>query len=101
MTAYGIELVPLIIIIVGLFINYGLPKKFAPLIAIVIGTIFAFLYSGLTDWREKILLGLVMGLNAVGLHSGLKNMNDQITFNLLKREEVKQQKKEEENKISS
>lgn len=68
--------VPLVIALTQLVKNV-FPKwlRFAPLISLVIGLVISFLmtWAGWADVRHTILNGLVMGLAASGLYSGVKN----------------------------
>lgn len=49
----------------------GLPSKFAPLISVVIGVGFSFIFPGETIGLT-ILFGVITGLTACGLYSGTK-----------------------------
>lgn len=50
----------------------GLPVKYAPLLAVVVGIVLSIL-TGLGGWGEIIINGIVAGLTAVGLFSGVKS----------------------------
>jgi len=50
----------------------GLPDKFCPLLALVLGIGFALLLPGLST-TSIIFGGIVVGLSAVGLFSTVKN----------------------------
>lgn len=49
----------------------GLSSKYAPLLAVFIGLIYAFLTQGLSV--ESLTLGIVAALTAMGLYSGTKS----------------------------
>lgn len=51
----------------------GLPQKFTPLLAIILGILFSWL-SGWGLVSEIVIGGIVAGLTAVGLYSGPKNL---------------------------
>lgn len=78
-------LAPLVVAIVAAIRATGwLPDKWAPLGSITVGIILAFIV-GVTDevsevstdaWRYIILVGLVAGLSASGLYSGVKTMRE-------------------------
>lgn len=70
-------LVPVIIGLVGVIINFGLSSKFAPLLCIVFGYIGVALLSH--SWgSQSILVGIVTGLAATGTHSGVSSSVDAI-----------------------
>jgi hypothetical protein len=76
-----------VIIIIGLIEVLkrvaGLNEKFAPVIAIILGLAasFGLSYYGETKVFEAIILGLAVGLSAVGLFSGTKNTVEGIRNN--------------------
>ena len=50
-------------------------KQIIPFVAMNIGILVMFIGGELiniVDWREKIILGLFLGLSAMGLYSGVK-----------------------------
>ena len=51
----------------------GLPEKYCPIVAVVLGIVLAILYVGATDIKKAILVGIWIGLASVGLYSGFKN----------------------------
>lgn len=66
----------LILALVELFKSaFGLNTKLAPVVAVVLGLIFSVAYSyyGDTVLYEAIVMGIIVGLSAVGLYSGTKN----------------------------
>ena len=73
---------PLVIaIIIGLvevFKKIGLNKKFAPLLSILLGLVFSFLviYFADTPVLNAIIGGIIIGLSATGLYSGVKNTTE-------------------------
>lgn len=51
----------------------GMPDRFVPLTAVVVGIVLVVL-GGLTSLTSlSILAGIAIGLSAVGLYSGVKN----------------------------
>jgi len=68
-----------VIVIIGLIqvlkavLNFN--AKWAPVLAVIFGLIasFGFLYYGETKAFEAVVMGLAIGLSAVGLYSGSKN----------------------------
>jgi len=52
----------------------GLPNKYAPIVAIVTGITLSMVYFIGIDLRRAFLVGIVLGLNAVGLWSGINNI---------------------------
>ena len=54
---------------------FGIDAKLAPIISVCLGLVFSIAYSfyGDTVLYEAIIMGLIVGLGAVGLYSGPKN----------------------------
>ena len=69
-TAIAISIV--IIGLVQIVKMYLKKKKYYAPIAVFIGIAFGVIYFG-NNIKTGILVGLIMGLNAVGLYSGTKN----------------------------
>lgn len=69
-----------VIVIVGLIEVlkrvFGMDAKLAPVVAVVLGlgASFGVTYFGETEVFKAIVLGLAVGLSAVGLYSGSKNV---------------------------
>jgi hypothetical protein len=66
-----------IAVIIGLIegaTRMGLPKRFAPVVAVVLGVAGGLVYIFPENPKMGVLVGLVMGLSAVGLYSGTKNI---------------------------
>ncbi len=72
-TVYGIALVPIIMGMVELIKRSGLPKKYSPVAALVLGILAGFYYLAPGEPHKAVLFGLAMGLTSVGLYSGTKN----------------------------
>lgn len=72
-TAFDIALVPVIIGLIEIAKQVGLPAKWSPVAAIIIGIIVGCVYVADSP-AEGILVGLTMGLAASGLYSGVKNV---------------------------
>jgi hypothetical protein len=58
--------------VVELFKGVGLPKRFAPVLALLLG--LGAGYFCVSPDTQGILAGIVMGLASVGLYSGPKNL---------------------------
>lgn len=57
----------------------GINKKLIPLLVLVIGILITFIGGDLIEivkWQEKVLVGLVLGLTAMGLYSGGKTLGE-------------------------
>ncbi|MFC4075212.1 hypothetical protein [Salinithrix halophila] len=59
--------------LVELIKRSGLPKRFVPLLALALGIAAGVFYVS-HDLAQGILSGIVLGLSAVGLYSGPKNL---------------------------
>jgi hypothetical protein len=71
--AYDIALVPIIIALIASARTAGLPARWAPLAAIVLGLVSGFVYLAPDDPKKAVLTGIVMGLSSIGAWSGAKN----------------------------
>ena len=71
---YGLPIAAVIVGLVELAKGQGLPSRYAPVLAVCLGLLFATL-GKLDDptvgtWLQTELLGLITGLSASGLYSG-------------------------------
>ena len=55
-----------------------LPKKWTPVWNLVTGLIIAFLYIYPHELKTSLLVGVMLGLTASGLYSGVKNTTQAI-----------------------
>ncbi|MFO7294436.1 MAG: hypothetical protein C0P72_000275 [Clostridia bacterium] len=73
MTIYDVAIIPLIVGIVELLKQVGLPSKFAALVSVILGIVIGIVYLSPDDIKKGILVGLALGLAASGLYSGTKS----------------------------
>ena len=66
--------VGLVMALVQLAKESGLPARFAPLLALALGIVAGVFFVSPGNLLQGILSGIGMGLSAVGLHSGVKNV---------------------------
>lgn len=52
---------------------FGIPKRFVPLTALILGILISILVNGHWGDPKPVFTGIVYGLSAVGLYSGAKN----------------------------
>lgn len=71
-------LLPLILGLVQVGLQLGLPKKFSPVLAIALGILAGIFYLYPGNYSMGVLIGVSLGLGAVGLHSGVKNVKEGI-----------------------
>ncbi|MGP9042088.1 hypothetical protein [Cytobacillus kochii] len=71
--AYDVTLLPILIAIVAGLVKMGMSKKYAPVASVFLGIVVGIIYVAPHDPKEGILVGVALGLMAVGLHSGTKN----------------------------
>lgn len=55
----------------------GIPSKFMPLVAIILGVIYS-VYANTSYSFETILWGVTVGLSAVGMYEGAKGTKSEI-----------------------
>jgi len=73
LNVFGIALVPVVIGLSELLKRSGVPKKYTPISALILGLLFGFFYLAPGEPKKAILMGIVLGLSSVGLFSGAKN----------------------------
>lgn len=68
---FGVAVVPAIIGLTQLCKEIGIPGRFAPLVAVIFGVLAALaqVYAGQWPWIPAVILGVSLGLSAVGLYS--------------------------------
>lgn len=79
LTEHGFWVIPLVVAIVQSIKMTGIATKFAPIISIGVGVGLAFLVNVDFTLPQQILSGVIYGLSASGLYSGVRvtqNVND-------------------------
>lgn len=76
MQVYDVMISPLIVGIVEIFKQLGMPKQFSPVLSVVLGMLLGVFYVSPDDILKGLLLGTSLGLGAVGLYSGTKNTKE-------------------------
>lgn len=71
MTMYGVAIVPLLIGVLEVLKRVGLPERAIPAASVLLGIIIGFAF--METPQEGVIVGLAIGLSAVGLYSGTKN----------------------------
>jgi hypothetical protein len=74
---YDIAVVPLIMFLMTLATELGLPRKLSPLLAVILGLSGGIIYFGEGDIKKGVLIGILMASSAVGVYSGQKNVREQ------------------------
>ena len=78
---YGV-LVAVVIGLVEVAKRIGVPEKFAPVFSVILGLGLSFLgFVANPDLVSTIVGGIIIGLSAVGLYSGTKNIVEGIKGN--------------------
>jgi len=73
LNVYDIAIVPLIVGLISVLTGVGMPKKFAPIAALVLGVLAGVFYVAPDNIAQGALVGAALGLASVGLYSGAKN----------------------------
>lgn len=74
MDSIQLVMIPVITGLCELAKQLGIPKRFIPLLSLVLGLFFGVFYISPSDVLEGILQGFVIGLSSIGLYSGPKNL---------------------------
>ena len=73
LSAFSVQfgvLIPVIMALVKAIKMTGLQSRFLPVVAVILGVLAGYFYIGQTT--IGVLMGIVAGLSAVGLHGGVK-----------------------------
>lgn len=82
MLTYADISIPVVILgLVAMANRLGVPKKFSPVLSLVLGIASGFVYLAPTDPKAAVLFGVVAGLIPVGLFSGVKNVAELVKDN--------------------
>lgn len=73
----GIALVPLIIGLNQIAKMIGIKDKLIPIFSLLFGLALGIIFLSDGDIKSGVILGLYMGLSAVGLYSGVKNTSEE------------------------
>jgi hypothetical protein len=66
--------IPVIVALVQLFKPLNISEKFYPFISLALGIVIAFLIPEPWDVKASIVKGILFGLSASGLYSGVKKV---------------------------
>lgn len=69
----GVFLVALLVGLSELLKRSGMPKRIVPIATVVLGIAAGIVYVSPDDAKNGVLVGLSIGLAAIGLYSGAKN----------------------------
>ena len=79
LTVGAVAVVPVIVALVQALKMLNIPNKYSPILSIVVGVIVAFLFRHESqDMTQTILAGVLYGLSASGLYSGVKSTSETI-----------------------
>lgn len=71
---YGVAIIPVIVGLIEVAKIGGLPKRYAPILAVVLGLLAGIVYLEPESIKGGILQGVAVGLASVGLYSGTRNV---------------------------
>lgn len=72
-TVYGVVVTGVIIGLLEIAKGLGLNTKYVPIVSVILGVLSVCVY-GSGNVAENVLVGLAVGLSAVGLYSTTKNV---------------------------
>lgn len=72
--------VAVIIFLVWVAVNLGIPKKFAPLLAWITGLLIAYFSNEYAQVMDVIYYGTFLAASAIGFHSGSKNTYQKLIY---------------------
>lgn len=87
---FGVSAVLAIMTVVKLVQDMGFPKKFSPVLGIGLGILTGVFLVDPHNLQQGLIDGLSLGLSAIGVHSGVKNIREGIS-NLAKKPADQQQ----------
>jgi len=71
---YGVAIIPIVVGLVEVAKTGGLPNRFAPILALMLGILAGIFYLEPENVKEGVLKGVVVGLSSVGLYSATRNV---------------------------
>lgn len=86
---FGVSAVLAIMTLVKIAQDIGFPKKFSPILAIGVGILVGVFLVDPRDLQQGLIDGLSLGLSAIGVHSGVKNIREGVS-NWIKKPEQPQ-----------
>jgi len=79
LTVGAVAVVPVIVAVVQALKMLNIPNKYSPILSIGVGVIVGFLFRHESqDITQTILAGVLYGLSASGLYSGVKSTTETI-----------------------
>lgn len=81
---FGVSCVGSIMAVVKLTQDLGFPKKYSPILSVGMGLLAGVFLVDPGNWQQGLIDGLALGLSAIGVHSGVKNVREGV-LNLLKK----------------
>ena len=70
----GISIIAIIMALNELLKGLGVNEKYIPIFSVIFGLVAGMLLFSIGNIKEGVVLGLYIGLSAVGLYSGTKNV---------------------------
>jgi hypothetical protein len=87
---FGVSAVGTIMAVVELLKESGFPRKYVPLVSVFLGILIGVFVVD-HDLVNGLIDGLSLGLSAIGVHSGVKNVREGVLDWLKKREAAKKE----------
>lgn len=76
MQVFGVSAVGAIMAVVNILKEAGFPTKYVPLVAVGLGIATGVFVLDPHDIAQGVIDGLSLGLSAIGVHSGVKNVRE-------------------------
>jgi uncharacterized membrane protein YGL010W len=70
-SAQSVALIPVITALVQVAKQMGMPSRYAPIPALVLGIAAGVLYVSPSDIGDGVLIGVVLGLSSMGAYEGI------------------------------
>ncbi|WP_427339503.1 hypothetical protein [Caloranaerobacter sp. DY30410] len=86
---YDISVVPLIMFLTKLAQELGLPKKFCPLVSLVLGIIIGIAYFAPNNILKGIIIGIFLAASSVGFYSGPRNVYQGCKLKCIEKNKIK------------
>lgn len=74
LSIFDATLIPALIFVLWIAGQSGIPKKFLPLLGVVLGVVAGLVFVSFT--AEGIVAGILLAATSVGFHSGTKNIKE-------------------------
>lgn len=75
---FDISVIPLIVFVTKVIVGVGIPKKFTPLISLILGIGLGVAFYAGESILKGVIIGVFLASSSVGFYSGTKNVYQEV-----------------------